>query len=348
MTIEPSIGTKNLIEILQKEYGITIAQFSYLQRGWGGDCYLIECATREHLFLKIHNETTSFDTAASSRSFYLPLMYQLHAKGILQNIPHPIPTLKGELSLSVSSFELVITNFIEGHVIGFGVLPANILAKLAEQVGILHRSRTLLSFNHPFIERFEIIPDDDFLNLFDMLNDLTIENRAGQLQLGGVLLPQKNTIYYGLDNLKAAQDYARNAHAPKVICHTDLHGANLMTDNKDTLYILDWENAMIAPMEHDMIFFAGESNFWEVFWPHYTSRFGDAKIDCELLRFYFYRRSLEDIIGIALRILKGDDNEDRDQSDLSDLVECLAGLESIEETIFNVRRVGQQNGMDVV
>jgi thiamine kinase-like enzyme len=45
------------------------------------------------------------------------------------------------------------------------------------------------------------------------------------------------------------------------VCHTDLHGENLMVDDRGNLYILDWETAMIAPPEHDLFFFAGYDSF---------------------------------------------------------------------------------------
>ena len=55
---------------------------------------------------------------------------------ILPHIPHPVLTREGAFSLQIDSCELVITNFIEGQVVGFGALPEPVLACLAEMVGI--------------------------------------------------------------------------------------------------------------------------------------------------------------------------------------------------------------------
>jgi spectinomycin phosphotransferase len=344
----PGIKIETLIQIMQQQYGIENASIRFLFRGWGGDCYEAEIHTGERFFLKLHDRNTGFDLAASSRAFYLPLMYQLFNRGILTNIPHPIPTLKGELSVPASSGELVITNFIEGKVVGFGVLPEPVLAELARMVGVLHRNKPQLKFKQPFIERFEILSRRDFSTLFDDLEAITPADREGQRKLLDVLSPQKTTILSAWEQLNELKLFVRNLNNSMVICHTDLHGANLIMDDQSTLYILDWENAMIAPLEHDMIFFAGESNFWEVFWPQYTRQFGEARLNCEILRFYYFRRSLEDVLGLALRILKGDGCEDRDQSDLGYLVDCLDGLSSIDKTIKEIREGGKQIGINLV
>jgi hypothetical protein len=109
-----------------------------------------------------------------------------------------------------------------------------------------------------------------------------------------------------------------------------------MTDNQGELYILDWENALIAPLEHDMIFFAGENSFFETFWPNYTRQFPAASIDLDLLRFYFYRRGLEDIADFILRILRRDGDFERDRQDIKWMLDCISGLKKIEDTIIKL------------
>jgi hypothetical protein len=275
--------------------------------------------------------------AASSSAFYLPLLDQLYTKGILLNIPHPIPTREGKLSLSISSGELVITNFIDGKVIGFVQLSEGITVKLSKFIGILHSSRAQLDVEHPFIERFWVPSNDLFSKIFDEVEAVHAAEPSGRQLLRDVLSPSKIKVFAYLKRLKKSQMYVKNLNKPMVICHTDLHGANLMTDDNGNLYILDWENALIAPLEHDLIFFAGEENFWDVFWPNYYSKHQAASIDCEILRFYFYRRGLEDVAGLALRILQSDGSAIRDQSDGRFLVETLNGLASIDTTISKIQ-----------
>lgn len=324
---------EKFIQAIRQGYGIEIANLEFLVRGFGGDCYRAETAASSSYFLKIHDPVTNQMMAASSRAFYLPLMYQLHSKDILPQIPHPLPTRGGDLSLSVGVNELVVTNFIEGELVGFGEMPAPILTRLAEMVGVLHRSRAQLEFEHPFIDQFEIVFEQDLLQSFGRLAALDGSASSEQIILREIVLSRQAEIETSLHRLKELQACAQKSGKPKVICHTDLHGGNLMTDPQGNLYILDWENALIAPPEHDLIFFAGEENFREGFWPHYAHQFAGAGVDGEILGFYFYRRGLEDIADFILRILRGDNGPERDQQEIQWMVGCLDGLSQIEGTL---------------
>jgi hypothetical protein len=327
---------KIMIQAIEDGYGIEITNLEFMLRGFGGDCYRVETGAGNSNFLKLHNPVANQMTAASSRAFYLPLMHQLHGKGILHHIPYPKPTLDGNLSLKIDANELVVTNFIDGELVGFGDLPEPVLVRLSEMVGVLHRSRTQLQFDCPFVDGFDIIFESDLLNSFPILSRLSDSTTPGQKSLREIILPRKDQIIGDLGVLKKLQNYARKAHKPKVVCHTDLHGGNLMIDSQGVLYILDWENAMIAPPEHDLFFFAGESGFWELFWPHYTGQFPAAGIDPQLLRFYFYRRGLEDITDFILRILRRENNPERDRQEIKWMVGCLKGMRQIEETVSKI------------
>jgi hypothetical protein len=339
---------EKFIRAIQQGYGLDIGNLEFLLRGFGGDCFRADTPNGERYFLKLHDPVNNQMMAASSRAFYLPLMHQLHAKEILPHIPHPLPTLDDALSLRIGANEMVITNFIAGKLVGFGELPEPILAQLAELVGILHASRAKLEFEHPFIEKFEVVFEQDLLQSFDTLAVLGISATPGQQLLRDIILPQQAQIVAHLGQLKELQAYAIGTYAksgfaksrekPMVVCHTDLHGGNLMTDGEGNLYILDWENAMIAPPEHDMIFFAGETGFFETFWPHYARHFKGANLDLELLRFYFYRRGLEDVADFILRILRRVDSPERDQQETKWMIGCLEGLEQIETTVSGLKQ----------
>ena len=332
------LAKKNdLMLALRQGYGIELENIEFLLRGFGGDCYKVETANTDNYFLKVHDPLTNQSTAASSRDFYLPLMHQLYCKQVLQNIPHLIQTLDGSLSLKIGVNRLVVTDFIEGELVGFVDLPEPVLVRLAELVGVLHNSRSQLQFEHPFIDQFEIVFEKELLESFETLSELPETASPGQKTVKELILPRKDQITADLEQLKALQTYARNTHKPKVVCHTDLHGGNLMTDCNGILYILDWENALIAPPEHDLFFFAGEKGFWELFWPHYTSQFPAASIDPEILRFYFYRRALEDVADFIFRILRGENSPERDQQEIEWMVDCLEGMPQIDGTVAKIR-----------
>jgi len=164
-----------------------------------------------------------------------------------------------------------------------------------------------------------------------------LDRTEGQHSLQMALMHQADEVRSYLNQLKKRQVYAKGADSQKVICHTDLHGGNLRWDTDGNLCILDWENAMIAPREHDMIFFMGEANYREPFWSSYKSHFLQVSLDLKVLEFYFLRRGLEDISDYIFRIMMGDGGLERDRSDLGELLDCLDELRQIEPTIAGIQ-----------
>jgi Ser/Thr protein kinase RdoA (MazF antagonist) len=334
-----AIEIEDLYRAIQESYGIQITNLEFLLRGWGGDCYRIDTSDGERYFLKLHDSANYMGIAATSRPFYLPLMDQLHSKGILPNIPHPIRTRDGNLSLVIDSNEVVITNWIGGKLVGFGKLPEPILTQLAKMTGILHSNRSQLEFERPFVEKFEFGFASDLSKAVTALDTISPSDSPGIQLLRETILPHHDEVLKHLQGLRELQMRVRELEKPMVVCHTDLHGGNLMTDAQGNFYILDWENALIAPPEHDMIFFAGESNFWNVFWPEYTNYFKYPSLDGDMLSFYYYRRTLEDIAGFVLRILQGAGGNARDREDINWLRGCLADLVAIDNTVAKIQTV---------
>jgi len=326
---------ERLVQAVQQGYGIEIASLEFLLRGWGGDCFQVVASGGERYFLKLHDDAGYMGIAITSRPFYLPLMDQLHSKNILPRIPHPVPTRGGDFSLAMGTHEIVMTNWIEGELVGFGELPAPILERLAKLVGILHGSRSRLEFEHPFVERFEFDFASDLSRAVATLETVPANRSLGIQTLKETVLPHREAILNGLQCLRKLQQKIRSLDKPMVICHTDLHGGNLMTGAQGNLYILDWENALIAPPEHDMILiiFAAGENFWNVFWPEYARHFAGHSLDGDLLRFYFYRRTLEDIAGFVFRILQANGGDVRDQEDIKWLRGNLKDLVHIDKNV---------------
>jgi spectinomycin phosphotransferase len=49
-----------------------------------------------------------------------------------------------------------------------------------------------------------------------------------------------------------------------VLCHTDIHGGNVLIDSKDELYIVDWDDPILAPKERDLMFIgSGIDEIWK-------------------------------------------------------------------------------------
>jgi spectinomycin phosphotransferase len=90
-----------------------------------------------------------------------------------------------------------------------------------------------------------------------------------------------------------------------VLCHADIHAGNVLIDVKDELYIVDWDTAVLAAKERDLMFIgAGVGGVWNnpkdeaLFYQGY----GQTKPDPLPLAYYRYERIVEDIAVMCQQI----------------------------------------------
>jgi spectinomycin phosphotransferase len=102
----------------------------------------------------------------------------------------------------------------------------------------------------------------------------------------------------------------------QVLCHTDIHPGNLLLGANDALYIVDWDNPVLAPRERDLMLIGG-CHTWKgaretaLFYQGY----GPAEIDPTALAYYRYERIIQDIAAYCQQLLLSSaGGEDREQS----------------------------------
>ncbi len=100
-----------------------------------------------------------------------------------------------------------------------------------------------------------------------------------------------------------------------VLCHSDIHGGNVFISDEKSLYLVDWDDPIMAPKERDLMFIGGGvANVWNH--PHEVDLFykgyGKTTVNQKLLAYYRLERIVVDIAeyGQAL-LLSLDGGDDR-------------------------------------
>ena len=103
-----------------------------------------------------------------------------------------------------------------------------------------------------------------------------------------------------------------------VLCHTDMHGANMLITENNELYIVDWDAPLLAPKERDLMFIGGGiDDIWKrkrdeaLFYDGY----GKTGIDFAVLAYYRYERVIEDLVAYGEQLLLTDEGgADREEA----------------------------------
>jgi len=330
-----------IMEVVRVAYGLPVERITFLTTGWVSFCYKAETPTGQSYMVKLYDESMPEPLLATSRDFYLPLTYQLFTQGLLTQIPCPVRALDGRFWVRAGHFVMIVLHFIDGELVGFGesgldALSGEFLAKLAGLVGRLHNSTGALGLVSPLTEDFRIAFEDVLPAGLEALAAPGPAGRTGWQGFQQLLLPRRTEILGHLARLKTLQSILKARSTEMVICHTDLHGGNLLVDSERNLCILDWEGAMLAPPEQDLFFFAAEDRFWEFFWPHYLREFPGARLDVDTLGFYYYRRGLEDLTEWLQRLCCANQDEEQVRNALHWAAETVAGLSAVETTLDKI------------
>ena len=108
-----------------------------------------------------------------------------------------------------------------------------------------------------------------------------------------VLTPYRSILQAMLVRFVQAGHHLRRYPPQMVLCHTDIHGYNVIV-NGDQTHLLDFEGLKLAPPEHDFMFWVDDDAWPQILATYQEIRPGVVP-DPHLIRFYQERRLLEDV-----------------------------------------------------
>jgi spectinomycin phosphotransferase len=93
-----------------------------------------------------------------------------------------------------------------------------------------------------------------------------------------------------------------------VLCHSDIHTANVLIDSKGALYIVDWDQPLFAPKERDLMFVVEDKATL------FFSGYGETTVDILALAYYSYEWVVQEFGDYGERVfLRADLGEETKQ-----------------------------------
>jgi spectinomycin phosphotransferase len=125
----------------------------------------------------------------------------------------------------------------------------------------------------------------------------------------------------------------------RVLCHADIHAANLLVADDGRILLVDWDGPMLAPRERDLLFVIG-SRIARTVEPHeqawFFEGYGEVPVDPDAIVYFRYERVLEDLGEIGTSVFSDGDLPEASRESQVALAESFFGPGGILETVERV------------
>lgn len=299
----PKLVQARLIACLQESYALTPKSIEYLPLGHDFNA---------GVYRVTNQDGTPYLVKVNARPLYEPacrIPYYLYNQGITSVIA-PIPTLQNELWTRLDQWTVIVYPFVQGDTSLTGMTSA----QWAQVGAIFHQIHItpLLGDTVESLKRETFDPTEYIRWTENFETQHLIQPHPGLAEraLCASWLSHSSRIHVGLATLKdlGADLCARSL--PFVICHADLHAANVLRDPNGNVFVIDWDQVMLAPKERDFIFLTQPQA--GAFWDGYGSR----DINSSALTYYLWERVIQDIIEYAEHVCLNDDLSQETKMDL--------------------------------
>jgi aminoglycoside phosphotransferase (APT) family kinase protein len=339
---EPAINHARLIETVREEYGIPAQDLDFVPVGFVAACYVVNCAGGERFFLKIWPQLRVGRAAARRQYAALALTRALYDRGLYRRVPYPIPTRSGSLWADLTGMPFAVAPLLPGNALPAQV-PAVLRTEFARALATIHRATPSLADLLPPRESFAIPGKVGLERCLAVVERIGTAERPGLRALRRLLLPRREEILAQHARLRRLRATVRRLDGPFVLCHTDLLGDNALVDDQGRLSLLDWDDATVAPPEHDLWAAAGEG--FGTTLEAYHRAGGAQPLHLDHFAFYLLRRYLGDMVARLERILDQASAEKEDE-------ELLRGMEAygfarwaaLDQTLTGIADVLPQRG----
>lgn len=280
---------------LMGEYGLDTPIVTFLPIGYDPHAAVYRVATADggDYFFKISRNVPVLASLQIPRA--------LLDQGVV-NVLGPLRTKQGALWCNLGPYSVVLYPYIEGENAMLQGMSAEQWQTFGATLNAVHRSGLQAHVA-------DTLPREDFATpalatvraQLAHASSSTFEQPVQQ-ELVAFLQQKAEQIGQMVSRTEELGSLLRARSWDYVLCHGDIHGANIMLEPTGTLYLVDWDTPRIAPRERDLIFVMRsviarrvtaeeEAEFFKGYGPY--------EADANALSYYRYERILEDIAVCA-------------------------------------------------
>jgi spectinomycin phosphotransferase len=304
MIEKPDISDGKIIVALSENYSIRASNIEFLPIGNDASAfaYRVETTNGNSYFLKLKTKLSNF------AGLFVPRF--LKDNGIEQVIA-PLPTKTYELWVKDDEFTFILHPFIAGNeAMKVGMTDAQ-WTEFGTTLKRIHATELPPSISQ-YVKRETFTPK--WSRYAKELNDRINTQDYGdsyQKELADFWKESNKTIQTLIERTEMIGMYLQQADLEFVLCHADIHTANILINQEQEMFIVDWDDTLLAPKERDLMFVLGEGTTQTREEQMFFNEYGNVAINQLALAYYRYEWCVQEIGDFGERVFSTDDIGER-------------------------------------
>ena len=283
--------------------------------------------TRAGLYRVVSEEGRSYLVKVKCGPLYEPSCFvpRFLRDGGIESVVPPLFSRTNALWTQLGDWTVTVYTFLDGDTGCAGMTDEHwkttgVICKRIHEVALPYE--ILQSLRRETFDPMEYIR---WVAAFEARHDACKPGRPAERALYASWMAHRLAIQSTVNALERLAGELRGRTFTQVVCHADLHPGNLLRDHDGQIFVIDWEDVMIAPKERDFIFInppqaqgSGPKDMAPFF-----QGYGHAEVDWAALAYYRHERVAQDLIECARNVFFRDDLGEAIKSDSAQLFDHI-------------------------
>jgi len=299
MRQEPDIPREKLTACLRAHYALDVVSARFLPIGNDLKAFVYEAITAQghSYFIKIR--------AGEINPSSLLVPRVLIEKNV-PNILAPLRTTTQGLWCLLDGYSVIVYPFIRGENAKVAGMTDSQWLEFGATLKAIHAGgfASLLRGQVP-TETFSIPSAQLVRRLSDRIHGARFDSAAAA-HLASLWIEYGSLIEHLLVRAEDLGKQLQSRSFEYVLCHGDIHAANVLISEEGRIYLVDWDGPLLAPRERDLLFIVG-STIGRRVEPReealFFQSYGAVDVDWTALAYYRYERAIEDIGEVGQRVI---------------------------------------------
>jgi len=327
MIERPHISEEKIIYAVKEYYLLPVADVEFLPIGNDASAWAYRVATEHQgtYFLKVRKEI-------SNRAGFLVPRF-LQDQGIAQVLA-PLQTKEQELWAGVEDFFLILYPFVMGREamkIGMSDSQWMEFGAVLKQIHLTELPSDISQYvrREKFIPKWSNLAED----LHRGVNTREFDDPY-QKELAIFWKKNNETIQTLIERAKMIGQHLQQADLEFVLCHADIHTANILITQEQDMFIVDWDDALFAPKERDLMFVLEKDTIHTREEQLFFDGHGNVDINRLALAYYRYEWCVQEIGDFGERVfLKKDIGETTKKDSVEGFMKLFSQDDVIEAAL---------------